>query len=133
MFSCNEVEHEIKALKTKYQAEVEVLEKVEPIFSTLRRLRAQILEKKVPGFRGFMIDFIECNVNFYATLDLALKNKLFSVIVDDLEAAKYILELNSQIKGGVINIFPLSQVEHMQVKHKDFPIQDDIQPLLNFV
>ena len=60
IFSATEVEHEIKALKTKYQSEVEQLEKVEPIFSTLRRLRALIMEKGLVGFRGFMIDYIEC-------------------------------------------------------------------------
>jgi chromosome segregation ATPase len=100
---------------------VEILEKIEPLFSTLRRLRALIIDKNIAGFRGFMIDYINCDPSLYAALDLAGKNKLFSIIVDDLETAKKILELNASIKGGVINIFPLQQVEQMQVKQKEYP------------
>jgi hypothetical protein len=40
MFSQSEIEREVKNLKTKFNAEVEVLEKMEPIYTTLRRLRA---------------------------------------------------------------------------------------------
>lgn len=88
MFTSNEFEVEIRTLKTKYQTEVEALEKIEPLYSTLRRLKALIIDKKIPGFKGFMLDFIECPAAYYACLDLAGKNKLFSIIVDDLEAAK---------------------------------------------
>jgi chromosome segregation ATPase len=63
-----------------------------------------------------MIDFIDCDQRFAACLDLAAKSKLFSIIVEDLEAAKDILSLNSQIKGGVINIFPLSMADQQQDK-----------------
>jgi hypothetical protein len=35
-----EIEHEIKALKVKYNSEVDSLEKLEPIYSTLKRLKA---------------------------------------------------------------------------------------------
>jgi hypothetical protein len=40
MFSQSEIEREVKNLKTKFNNEVEVLEKMEPIYTTLRRLRA---------------------------------------------------------------------------------------------
>jgi len=63
-----------------------------------------------------MIDFIDCDQRFAACLDLAAKSKLFSIIVEDLEATKDILSLNSQIKGGVINIFPLSMADQQQDK-----------------
>ena len=47
MFAKNEVEAEIGALKTKYKSEVEGLEKLEPIFQTLKKLRSLIREKNI--------------------------------------------------------------------------------------
>lgn len=108
MFQQGEVELEIKALKTKYTSEVDNLEKLDPIYSTIKRLKTLIIEKRVPGFKGLLIDFIEVDAKFTACVDLAAKSKLFSIIVDDLDTAKEILALNQQIKGGVINIYPLS-------------------------
>ena len=47
MFHKGEIDHEVSALKTKYRAEIEQLEKVEPIFSTLNKLKTFIVEKKI--------------------------------------------------------------------------------------
>jgi len=44
-------------------------------------------------------------------VDIAGKSKLFSVVVDNLETAKEVLRINTQIKGGVINIFPLETMD----------------------
>ena len=41
----SEIEHEIKALKVKYNYEVDQLEKLEPVYSTLKRLRALAQER----------------------------------------------------------------------------------------
>jgi hypothetical protein len=35
-----EIDYEIKALKIKYTTEIDQLEKLEPIYSTIKRLRA---------------------------------------------------------------------------------------------
>lgn len=43
MFLENENEIEIKSLKAKLNSEVEVLEKIDPLYSTLRRLRYQAI------------------------------------------------------------------------------------------
>ncbi len=42
LFQSGEIELELKALKTKYNAEVDTLEKLDPSFATLKRLRALI-------------------------------------------------------------------------------------------
>mmetsp|Transcript_11976 Transcript_11976/g.11853 ORF Transcript_11976/g.11853 Transcript_11976/m.11853 type:complete len:151 (-) Transcript_11976:1635-2087(-) len=81
------------------------------------------------GFRGFMIDFLECPSQLQACLDLAGKNKLFSVVVDDLETAKRVLQLNSQIKGSVINIFPLSLVKE-EKGDRQYPDVKECRPLV---
>ena len=47
MFLKNECENEIKVMKTKFNQEVEVLNKLEPMYSTLRRIKAAALEKGI--------------------------------------------------------------------------------------
>ena len=47
MTSKGDVESEINALKVKYHSEVDSLEKIEPIFSTLKKLRGLIKEKGI--------------------------------------------------------------------------------------
>ena len=122
MFAKNEIDAEIGALKTKYKAEIESLEKLEPIFQTLKKIRGLIREKNIQGYKGLLIDFIEFDPKIASIVDLAAKSKLFSIIVEDLESAKEILALNNQIKGGVINIYPLSIIEQVkQEKQRNYP------------
>jgi chromosome segregation ATPase len=51
---------------------------------------------------------LDFDPKFSSCIDLAAKSKLFSIIVEDLDSAKEILKLNSEIKGGVIQIYPLT-------------------------
>jgi chromosome segregation ATPase len=59
-------------------------------------------------FKGILLDYIECLPEITPCIDLTAKSKLFSIIVENLEDAKTLLELNKEIRGGVINIFPLT-------------------------
>ena len=69
-----------------------------------------------------MIDFIDFDPKIASIVDLAAKSKLFSIIVEDLNAAKEILALNNLIKGGVINIYPISIIESIkQEKQRNYP------------
>jgi chromosome segregation ATPase len=95
----------------KYKAETEQLERIEPVYSTIKKLRALIKEKDLPGFKGLLIDFLEFDSKISSVIDLAAKSKLFSIVVEDLEAAKQVLTLNKQIKGGVVNIYPLALID----------------------
>ena len=94
LFQKNEVEAEIGSINTKYKAEVDGLEKIEPIFQTLKKLKTLTKEKGLGGFMGLLIDFIEFDPKISSIIDLAAKSKLFSVIVDDLNTAKEVLSLN---------------------------------------
>ena len=129
MFQQGELELEVKALKTKYSAETDALEKIEPSFSTLKKLRRALEEKHIQGYRGLLIDFIEYNQQFAACIDLAGKSKLFSIIVDDLESAKQVLALNTEMKLGVITIYPLSLLEQNQEKQRRYPQDQSCHPL----
>ena len=88
MFQLDEVKHAAEALKTKLSGFETQLDKIEPIYSTLRRLRAHARQKESNCFKGLLIDFIECtNPQFNAVVDIAGKQKLFCAIVDDLSSA----------------------------------------------
>jgi chromosome segregation ATPase len=56
-----------------------------------------------------------------ACVDVAAKSKLFGIIVDTLETAKKVLQINKEIKGGVINIYPLETLDQMQKPSKPIP------------
>ncbi len=83
----------------------------------------------MPGYKGLLIDFIEADSRFSSCIDLAAKSKLFSIIVDDIETARQILILNSSIKGGVINIYPLSTLDGLQEKNRNYPDSKEVMPL----
>ena len=63
---------------------------------------------KIEGYKGRFIDFLNSKYeSFTPCLDIAAKQKLMSIIVDTLETASKIVEINKQLKGGVIIIYTL--------------------------
>lgn len=114
---------------------MEQLEKLEPIFGTLKKLRALIKEKGIAGYRGLLIDFLDYDQKISSCIDLAAKSKLFSIIVEDLDSAKEILALNQQLKGGVISIYPLSIIDEVTVeKQRAYPEGEaGVRPLTQYV
>ena len=67
-----------------------------------------------------------------AVIDIAGRQKLFCAIVDSLGDAQELLKLNKEVKGGVINIYPLATLD--QVELKAVPeIPSEARSLLNFI
>lgn len=66
-------------------------------------------------------------------MDLAAKSKLFSILVDDLEAAQQVLAINKEIKGGVIKIFTFETMEHVPLKQPTHAYPPSVKPLIDFV
>ena len=115
-FSLNEIELKASASQTKLNSLLKRIDKVEPSFSTLRRLQKLAKEQNSSCFKGLFIDYIDCPQQFYEALDIAAKKKLFSVVVEEMKDAEELLQLNKQIKGGVINIYPLEIIDKLQQK-----------------
>ena len=114
-------------------ADVNELEKIEPSYASLKRLSSILKERQVPGFLGFLLDFLDCTPEVIGCVDLAGKQRLFSIITTDMDAAKQVLKINEEIKGSVINIFPLSIMGDIDVKIRAYPDRKDVQPLTNYV
>lgn len=88
LFKRNEAELKANAVKTRLDQSYHALDKLEPIYCTLRRIEAVVKERQIKGYCGLLIDFVECkHTQFFSIVDIAAQAKLFSIIVDDLEAA----------------------------------------------
>lgn len=74
-----------------------------------------------------------CNNEKLTTpIDIAAKNKLCSIIVDTLETAQKVLEINKEIRGGVINIYPLETLNLTENKQRDIP-KEGVKSMLDIV
>ena len=113
MFTLNEIELQAGACQTKLNSLYQQIDKVEPVYLTLRRLQKLANDQNSNCFQGLLIDYINCPPQFYDALDIAAKQKLFSVIVNEMKDAEELLNLNKQIKGGVINIYPLEIMDQL--------------------
>ena len=91
-------------------------------------------QKGISGVRGLLIDFIELTQpQFNAIVDIAGKRKLFSLVVDTYKTAEDILKLNKEIKGGVIDIYPLESIEVFRGAKTTYPSGSDVKPLIEYV
>ena len=60
LFRQNEAELRSVAIKTRLDQTYCQLDKLEPIYATLRRIEALAKEQDLKGYRGILIDYIEC-------------------------------------------------------------------------
>ena len=81
-----------------------------PNFETFKTV-STIKNKKIPGFYGLILDLIDANPKVRNAIDLILKDRLYTIIVDTMETAKKILDENKKLNGPVINIIPLDFIE----------------------
>ena len=109
------------------------MDRVEPAYATLRRLKEHVRTKNSTCLKGFFIDFIECtNPQVSAVVDIAAKQKLFCAIVDEMKDAQELLQMNKDIKGGVINIYTIETLNQVELKRLP-EVPAEAKSLLNFV
>lgn len=93
------------------------------LFSTLEKLKSEC--KNLEGFYGLLIDLITIPPKFQTSTDIISKTKVFSVVVDNFNTAKKVLDINSKIGGDRINIYPLDWVRDMKIKERNYPTGSD--------
>lgn len=76
--------------------------------SSLIKLLEEAKKRNIPGVHGLLIDLIDIPDKLYMAFEKLMSKKLFSVVVDDETTAATLINLNKEIKGGKINIYPLS-------------------------
>ena len=95
-------------------------------FSNYLKLKDIITERNIAGFYGLFIDLIAFDPKLRVGVENIGKSKLFSLIVEDFETAEKIIEINKEIKGGFLTIYPLSWVKELQEKQRNYPKTNDV-------
>ena len=81
-----------------------------PNFETFKTV-STLKNLKIQGVYGLVLDLIDANPKVRNAIDLILKDRLYTIIVDSMETAKRILDENKKLNGPVINIIPLDFIE----------------------
>lgn len=93
----------------------------ENLVYTIQEIKKLIKARDIKGVHGLFIDLIEIDPDFHMACDLTLKNKLFGFVVDDYQTAETILQLNREVKGSIIQVYPLDWVKDLQPKRANYP------------
>ena len=97
------------------------------IFKTVTTLK----KLKIPGLYGLVLDLIDANPKVRNAIDLILKDRLYTLIVDSMETAKKILDENKKINGPVINIIPLDFIEDDENNDTAIDSDEDDEWIIN--
>jgi chromosome segregation ATPase len=74
----------------------------------LRKLLDVARERGIEGVHGLLIDLIKINGAMVLYFDIVLKAKIFAVVVENMDTAGALINLNKELGGGKILFFPLS-------------------------
>ena len=132
-FRLNEKKIERDENQRKMARVEEIIESADKKFKTIKRLVKKIDEADITGYHGLFVDLIEVNDRIEFSVDIALKNKMFVIVVDTVAAAQKVINLNKSIKGGVVSCFALELIDQINDRLPDLPSSGEIQSILNFV
>ena len=79
--------------------------------TSLVRLIEEAEKRGIPGVHGLLIDLLRISDKLYMAFERLLSKKLFSIVVDNEMTASALINLNKELKGGRVNIYPLSWSE----------------------
>ncbi len=131
---------ETSRLKNQYEAETDVFAKqIEINYNKMKKalpllefnLLNQLRKEKVPGFYGFLIEFVDILPTVLFAFELSGLSKLCTLLVEDEAACEAVVNMNKKIKGKQINILPLSLVKRQPTLKKSVPNIEDCYSLLN--
>ncbi len=91
-----------------------------------------IKRMNIPGLIGILIEIIEVDSRFKDAVDLIAKDKLYSMIVDNIETANKIININKEKKGPVISILPLDWNKDYKSNYDCNNLKDS-SPLINYI
>ena len=110
------------------------IEKNLPGVDTLKAIR-KIKAKNFPGFYGMLIDLLdikEINPKIRCAIDICAKDKLYTLVVNNLDTAQIIMNYNLSNGGPVISIFPLEWASDSE-KKIIYPNSNQVFPLIKYL
>lgn len=125
----NEVNDEINTL-TEQMKNIELSFPNSEVFKAINKIKAM----NIRGVYGMLLDIITSDKKSKNAVDLILKDKQYSLIVDSFDTANEIMKINKKNNGPVITIIPIEFIEESKSKsNKKYGSQADAVPLLNFI
>ena len=112
---------EINEISDDIQQITENMNKIKLSFPNFEAFNVinQILNMKIEGVYGILLDIFNIDKIAKNAVDLILKDKLYSIICDSLETANQILEINRKLNGPVINIIPLDFINEEKIENDE--------------
>lgn len=93
------------------------------LFLTIEKLKTECAG--LAGFHGPLIDLISIPGKFQGCADIVARLKVFSIVVDNYEVAKQVLDVNSRLNGDQIHIFCLDWLCDKPAKAREYPPGSD--------
>lgn len=88
----------------------------------------------MPGFKGLLIDNLEISKKeIYPMIDIILKGRLFNFITATDYEMKRILELNQEMKGSSVTVFPLTLEDQIKFSLDNLPPAKEATPLMKYI
>lgn len=79
-------------------------------FIALRGLVEEAKKRGLSGCYGLFIDLVSLPDNILGGFEALTLSKLFGVVVEDEETARAVINLNKELRGGKVDVYPLSWV-----------------------
>lgn len=93
--------------------------------SSYLNLLEEVNKRQIPKVYGLLIDLIDINDALHIACNTLLLPKLFTIVVEDFQTGQLLIDLNKELKGGKINIYPLEWVEEEEAA-QDYPKDENI-------
>lgn len=120
MFRYNQNTQALEDLRIKSQDAERSIEGLlkDSTLVTVRQIQNLARERGIEGVFGLLLEHVRIPDHLNKTIDHVLKKKLFSLIVADESVAEKVIQINREIQGATLEIYPLDWVEGMNIEEE---------------
>ena len=112
----------------------EIIEKSDSSYRTIKKLVSLLKATPSINFKGLLVDYIQVKPEYiYPVVDLAIKGRLFTLIVEKASDAQKIIKMNQEIRGSEIQVFALELHEMIFKAQTDIPLSKGVKPMKEYV
>eukprot|EP00210_Caulerpa_lentillifera_P003089 g2951.t1 len=127
-----DLEEAIKSIKEQHAHWNKQLQKSMPVGlkSALDTIKKLAQELNLEGVYGTVGELINCKEQYFTAVDVAARNHLFSVVVDQSSTAEPLIRHLIQDKLGRVTFIPLDQLPDNDLEHQTENLSDKAFPLV---
>ena len=98
------------------------------LYRGLNAVQRIVKDHGIKGVHGPLIELMECDERFFASVEAAATNQLFHIVVDNDEVASKIIEYLNKDKAGRVTFLPLNRLQN---RNREYPDSQDVFPMLS--